>query len=244
MSDKQLTVVEHLTELRRALIISGASLLVCAGVSYIYIEKIFSFLVYPVGKLVFISPQEAFITYLKVSIISGIFLALPVILYQIWRFVSSGLTSQEKRYIIFFGPFSLVLFIGGSAFAYYLILPLGLKFLLGFASDTLQPMISVSKYISFAGMLILAFGVVFELPVVIMFLTKIHIVSPKLLKAKRKYSILIIFIIAALLTPPDIVTQCLMAGPLIVLYEISILLSKLVYKAPLTYPLPEGRGKR
>lgn len=187
-------------------------------------------LIKPAGKLVFIAPQEAFVTYIKVSLIAGIFLAFPVLIWQVWRFVSAGLTGTEKKYFLYYAPFSFMLFFIGSAFAYFVILPIGMRFLLGFATDSLQPMISVSKYVSFAGMLLLAFGVVFELPLVVLFLTKIRLVTPEFLKRKRKQSILIIFIVAAILTPPDMVTQCLMAGPLILLYEISILFSRLGYR--------------
>lgn len=228
MDDKQLTLVEHLSELRRRLVICFLSIFAGSLLCYLVIKRILDFLVKPVGKLVFIAPQEAFIAYLKLSLIAGIFLALPVILYQIWCFVSTGLKQNEKKYLLFYGPFSFVLFLAGASFAYFLILPLGLRFLLGFATSALQPMISISRYVSFVGMLLLVFGVVFELPLVIMFLTKINLVSPKLLREKRKYAILLIFIIAAVLTPPDIVTQILMAGPLILLYEISIFFSKFV----------------
>ncbi|MFH1378918.1 MAG: twin-arginine translocase subunit TatC [bacterium] len=228
MSDTQLTVVEHLTELRKRIIICLVSITAGAGLSYFFIQQIFDFIIKPVGKLVFISPQEAFVSYVKIAFISGIFLSLPIVLFQLWQFVSAALTVREKKYVFYFAPFSLMLFLGGAVFGYMVILPLGLRFLLGFAAETLTPMITMSKYVSFAGLLVLAFGVVFELPLVIMFLTKIRIITPQLLIKHRKYSILIIFIIAALLTPPDVVTQCLMAGPLMVLYEISILLSKLM----------------
>lgn len=230
MTDKQFTIVEHLAELRKSLIICFASIFAGAVICYAVHEKLLGFLMKPAGKLVFIAPHEAFIAYIKISLLAGVFLSLPVIIWQVWKFVSIALTSSEKKYIFYYMPFFFFLFFGGSAFAYFLILPLGMRFLLGFATETLQPMISVSKYISFAGMILLTFGVVFELPLVMMFLTKIHIVTPQFLKAKRKVSLIVIFIVAALLTPPDMITQCLMAGPLIVLYEVSILLSKLVYK--------------
>ena len=195
MADKQLALVEHLAELRRRLIICFISIFLGTFLCYLKIKKILDLLVRPIGKLVFIAPQEAFVAYLKLSLIGGVFLALPVILYQIWRFVSLGLKQNEKKYLLLYGPFSFLFFLGGASFAYFLILPLGIKFLLGFATNTLQPMISISKYVSFAGMLLLAFGVVFELPLVTMFLTKIKLVSPKFLREKRKYAIVLIFVI-------------------------------------------------
>ncbi len=228
MAEEQLTLVEHLTEFRKRLIICIVSAFFGSIISYLMIKRIMDLLIIPVGNLVFIAPHEAFITYIKLSIFAGIFLALPVILYQIWRFVASGLKKNEKKYILIYAPFSFIFFLIGSAFAYFLILPLGIRFLLSFATDTLSPMISLAAYINFAGMMILTFGVVFQLPLIIMFLTKINIVSTKFLKEKRKIALILIFIVAALLTPPDVITQILMAAPLIILYEISILLSKFV----------------
>lgn len=224
----ELTLVDHLSELRHRIIISIVSIFFGAVLSYFVIKRIMNLLIIPIGNLVFIAPQEAFITYIKLAIISGVFVALPVILFQVWRFVSVGLEQNERKYIIVYGPFSFILFLAGAAFAYFIILPLGIKFLLGFATDSLQPMISLKNYISFAGMLLLAFGVVFEMPLVILFLTKINLVSTEFLRKKRKYVIVFIFILAAVLTPPDIVTQLLMAGPLILLYEISIILARFI----------------
>lgn len=231
MEDKELSFVGHLSELRRVIIISVIGIVIGTIISFYFSKQILGILMKPVGNLVFIAPQEAFVTYLKVSFVAGILLALPIIMYQIWGFVSAALKVREKKYVFYYAPFSLLLFFSGVAFVYFVILPVGIKFLLGFATDMLKPMISVSKYVSFAGMLFIAFGIVFELPLVIMFLTKIHIVTPQWLTNKRKSNILIIFIVSALLTPPDIVTQLLMAGPLIFLYEVSIILSKIVYKS-------------
>jgi sec-independent protein translocase protein TatC len=228
MADREYTLIEHLTELRKRLIVCLATVFICSVICYLVVKKILFFLMAPVGELVFIAPHEAFVAYLKLSLIAGVFVASPIILYQVWRFVSSGLKQDEKKYLIFYVPLSFIFFLGGGLFAYFLILPLGLKFLLGLGTDILKPMISLKYYISFAGMLLLAFGIVFELPLVIMFLTKIGLVTPKVLRKKRKYIVFLIFIIAALLTPPDVITQLLMAGPLILLYEISILLSKFV----------------
>ncbi|MBU2591367.1 MAG: twin-arginine translocase subunit TatC [Nitrospinae bacterium] len=228
MDDKEITVVEHLEELRRRLIICVVSVILGAGLCYLVVKRIADLLARPVGNLVFLSPTEAFVTYLKLSLISGVFLASPIVLYQLWRFVSVALKGDEKKSLLIFAPFSFILFVGGVVFAYFFILPLGMDFMLGFATDTLRPMISFSSYVSFAGMFLLAFGVVFQLPLVMMFLTKIGIISPKFLRKKRRYAILIIFIVSAILTPPDVITQALMAGPLVVLYEISIILSNFV----------------
>jgi len=234
MEDKPQTLVEHLEELRSRIILSLAALLITTLLCYGFSQKILSIVTKPIQKLVdnlvYISPIELFYTHLKLAFFGGIFFASPIIIYQIWKFIVIALKPKEKRLIYFYTPFSFFSFIGGALFAYFFITPLGLKFLLSFSTPTITPMISVSKYISFLGMFLLISGTIFELPLVIMFLTKINIVTPQLLASKRKYAIVLIFIISALLTPPDVVTQILLAIPLILLYEISILCSKLIFK--------------
>ena len=171
-----------------------------------------------------------FITYLKVALIAGILLSAPFIFYQLWLFIAPGLYQREKRYVIPFVLFSTILFVGGALFGYFVVFPFGFKFFLGFSNQYIKALPSVKQYFSFSIKLLLAFGIVFELPVVVFFLTKMGLITPELLKKKRKYAILLIFIIAAILTPPDAATQCMMAVPLIVLYEISILVSKTARK--------------
>jgi len=172
--------------------------------------------------------QEAFTSYLKISVICGLFISLPFIAYQIYVFVRSGLTRKERGYVIFYGYTGFLLFIMGAGFAYLVLLPYALRFLLSFDGDNLKPMISISSYLSFLTIILLAFGGVFELPAVIIFLTKIGIVTPRILCRNRRYVLLVIFIIAAVLTPPDVFTQILLALPLLLLYEISILLSRMI----------------
>ena len=223
MSDRRLPLVEHLEELRKRIIICLVSVFILALLSYFYAETILALLMKAVGELVFIAPQEAFIAYLKIALFSGLFLSLPVILYQVWKFVSAGLLCKERKYLLIYGPLSFLLFLVGAAFSYQVVLPLGLKFLIDrYSTATLQPMISVSKYISFVGMFLLAFGIVFELPLVILFLVKIGLVSPQSLRRRRKEVIAITFILAAVMTPPDIFTQILLAIPILLLYEISL----------------------
>jgi len=228
MENIQLSFVQHLDELRKRIIICLLGIIAASIVSYFFVGKLIPYLAEPVGRLVFIQPLEAFITYLKIALICGFCLSLPLILYQVWAFICSGLTVRERRYIYLYAPLSLLLFLIGAIFAYKVIVPYGLKFLLSFGGPYIQPMISVSRYISFLGMMLLAFGVAFELPVVVMFLTKLGLVTPQFLRKKRKYVLLGIFILAALLTPPDIFTQLLMALPLILLYELSILLTMII----------------
>ncbi|MDH4206743.1 MAG: twin-arginine translocase subunit TatC, partial [Desulfobacteraceae bacterium] len=173
-------------------------------------------------KLIFTSLPEAFFTYLKVAFLSGIILAVPVIFYQFWMFVAPGLYDKEKRLMVPIVFLSTVFFVGGAFFGYFIVFPYGFKFFLGFASEIIRPLPSMREYLSFASKLLLAFGLVFELPLIITFLAKLGMVSVSFLKKNRKYALLLFFIGAAILTPPDVVTQIMMALPLMVLYEISI----------------------
>jgi len=230
MTDKRLTLVEHLEELRTGVIKSLIFIIIVSCGLYAFVDKILPNLTRPVGRLVFIAPQEAFISRIKIAFFGGLFLSAPFILFQVWRFVSSGLKPNEGKYVLIFGPLSVIFFLIGASFGYFIIVPIGIKFLLGFASDLMAPMITVSKYISFVGVLTLSFGVIFELPLVSLFLTKIGLVTPQFLSARRKQAVVLIFIAAAILTPPDIITQCLMALPLLIIYEISIIFSKIAHK--------------
>lgn len=153
----------------------------------------------------------------------GLLLASPVIFYQIWRFVAPGLYNHEKRVLMPFSILSSVFFLGGAAFGYFVVFPPAFKFLLGYSTDFLSPMPAVKEYFSLCLRLLIAFGVIFELPIFMVLLAKMGIVDVKFLNKHRKYAILLSFVIAAILTPtPDVINQCLMAVPLIVLYEVSI----------------------
>lgn len=230
MMDKKLTLIKHLEELRNRVIKSVVSVIIASCLLYSFVNIILPNLVKPVGKLVFIAPQEAFIARIKIAFFGGLFLSSPFILYQIWRFVSLALKPNERKYILIFGPLSLIFFFMGAFFGYFIIVPIGMRFLLGFATDFITPMITISRYISFVGILTLSFGVIFELPLISLFLTKIGLVTPEFLSGKRKHAVVLVFIVAAILTPPDIITQGLMALPLLVLYEIGIVFSKFAYK--------------
>ncbi|MEE9273968.1 MAG: twin-arginine translocase subunit TatC [bacterium] len=231
MTDEaSLPLTGHLTELRnRILIIIGTILVIFMG-TYYFSDWILTLVQRPVAglKLVFLSPTEAFFAHLKVAFFAAIFLGLPVTLLQIWRFCAPGLLTKEKRYVFPFVFFSTMCFIVGALFCYYLILPFGLRFLLSFATDSLVPQISIGFYISFVFKLILVFGFTFEIPLVTLLLVQIGVVTPEWLVTNRAYVIVGAFVVAAVLTPPDMVTQLLLAGPLIVLYEISIIIAKIV----------------
>jgi len=228
--DNRLTIVEHLNELRGRVIKSLIFVIVCSAILYNLIGIILPVIIRPAGRLVFIAPTEAFIVNIKIVFLGGIFISSPFLLYQVWQFVSMALKENEKKYVLIFGIISFFLFILGAAFGYFIIIPIGLKFLLGFATDFITPMITISKYISFVGTMIFAFGVVFQLPLILLFLTKIGMVTPMFLSSKRRHAIVCMFILSATLTPPDVITQCLMAVPLLVLYEIGIIFSKCAYR--------------
>ncbi|WP_319526568.1 twin-arginine translocase subunit TatC [uncultured Desulfosarcina sp.] len=220
----------HLEELRKRLITSFIAVGVGFAISYGFKEKLFQILTQPLisvmkqgETLIYTGLPEAFFTFLKVSFLAGLMLASPVIIYQFWMFIAPGLYEQEKKLLVPIVLLSTIFFVGGSLFGYFIVFPYGFDFFLGFATETIRPMPSMKEYLSFSAKLLLAFGLVFELPLVITFLAKLGIVSVPFLKKNRKYALLLFFVGAAILTPPDVVTQIMMALPLMVLYEISII---------------------
>lgn len=233
MEEKQ-TFIEHLEELRKRLIISLIAVGIGFGICYIFSKEIFQLLMIPLQKalpkgatMIFTTPAEAFFTYFKVALLAGIFAASPVILYQIWLFVAPALYSHEKKYVIPFVISSTLLFIGGAAFGYFIVFPFGFKFLLSFATDLIQPAPRLKESLSFCSMLLFAFGLTFELPLLILFLSKVGVVNARMLARNRRYAIVAIFIVAAILTPPDVVSQLMMAIPLLILYEAGIWIAKI-----------------
>ena len=231
----------HLDELRSRLIKSFIAVVVAACFFYPSVDRFLAFLIRPVGKVVFTSPADAFVVRLMLLICGGVVLALPVVVYQLWQFVAAGLKEDEKKYIRFFAPASFVLFVVGCVFGYWVIIPVGMKFLLSFATESIVPMITLPNYISFILTLVLAFGLCFQLPLVLMFLAKIGIVTPAFLVQKRKHAIVLILIASAVLTPsPDAVSQILMAGPLLVLYELGVVASKFMESHGLKPVVPGG----
>ena len=220
----------HLEELRKRLIFCFIAVGIGFVLSYGFKEKLFQILTRPLisvmqtgDKLIFTGLPEAFFTYLKVAFLSGIILAAPVIFYQFWMFVAPGLYNKEKRFMAPIVFLSTFFFVGGAFFGYFIVFPYGFKFFLGFASEIIQPLPSMREYLSFASKLLLAFGLVFELPLIITFLARLGMVSVSFLKKNRKYALLLFFVGSAILTPPDVVTQIMMALPLMLLYEISII---------------------
>lgn len=228
--EDKLPFTAHLEELRKRLIVCFVAVGIGFVASYGFKEKLFKILTRPLisvmqtgDNMIFTGLPEAFFTYLKVSFLAGLMLAAPIIIYQFWMFVAPGLYHKEKRLLIPIVFLSSVFFIGGALFGYFVVFPFGFKFFLGFATDAIRPLPSMKEYLAFSAKLLLAFGLVFELPLVITFLARLGLVSVEFLKKNRKYAILLFFVFAAILTPPDVVTQIMMALPLMVLYEISII---------------------
>jgi sec-independent protein translocase protein TatC len=220
--------LDHLEELRQRLIKSIASILIFSIVIYFFSEQIINYLSRPVGTVYFTSPTEAFAVRIKLSLILGLIASVPVILYQLWQFIVPGLTKKEVRYVIPIVLISSLFFFGGAIFCYFLVLPLGIKFLLGYQTERLLPLIKIGDYISFISWMVLAFGLVFQLPIVTFFLGKLGIVSAQSLAKGRKYAFVSILILAAVLTPsPDVFSQLLLAVPLYVLYELSIIVVRI-----------------
>jgi sec-independent protein translocase protein TatC len=239
-----MTIVEHLEELRVRLLVALTAFALATAASLLMVERILAVLLRPVGQVVFLAPTEAFVVRLKVAALSGVFLSMPVTLFQAWRFVSVGLTGTERHYALGLLPVALVLFVGGGAFAFTTILPIGVQYLLGYQTPTLVPMISVQAYTSFATAFVLAFGLVFQLPVVILMLARLGIVTPASLAAGRKYALLGIVTLSAVLTPGgDLFSQLLMAAPTYLLYEASIWVARLAGRAARAAPQQmEGVG--
>jgi sec-independent protein translocase protein TatC len=232
MMDEQekIPFTAHLEELRKRLIVCFIAVGTGFVLSYGFKEKLFKILTRPLisvmqpgDELIFTGLPEAFFTYLKVALLSGIILSAPVIFYQFWMFVAPGLYNKEKRLLFPIVFLSSFFFIGGALFGYFVVFPFGFKFFLGFATEYIRALPSMREYLSFSSKLLLAFGLVFELPLIITFLAKLGLVSVEFLKQNRKYALLLFFVGAAIITPPDVVTQIMMALPLMVLYEISII---------------------
>lgn len=237
--NNKISVLGHLQELRKRLIKSAIAVLITTGVSFFFAEDIFKILIMPTGgiNLIYIEMTEMISTYMKVCLISGIILAMPVIVYQFLMFLAPALTPKEKRMVFMVTPWIALMFAGGVVFGYFILVPPAVKFLVSFGSEIATAQIKVGNYVSVVTRLLLAIGLVFETPVVTTFLAKLGVITPHWLASKRKPAIVVAFIVAAIITPTwDPINQTIVAGPLIVLYELSIWLAKLVAKKPVPTP--------
>lgn len=217
-----MSVVDHLSELRTRLVIAIVAIIIGTLGAYYYVEDILQILVAPAGKLYYTKPTEAFFTYMKISLVAGCIVSSPVWFYQIWAFIVPALSKGEKRVTFMVVPTAVVLFVVGVLFSYYLVLPMAIQFFIGFGTDELQPLFSIGQYIDFVIAFILPFGITFELPLILIALGILGILSSDRLREYRKMFILLAFIIGAAISPtPDMLSQTMIAGPMILLYEIS-----------------------
>lgn len=227
--DREMSFLEHLEELRARLIRSLLGILLGSILGYAFGKPLIAFLGKPVGTLYFFSPPEAFLVRLKVAFFTGLFLAMPYVLYQLWAFVKPGLTPGERALALPLIVSGTVLFYLGVAFGLFLAVPFGLKVLLAFGGEGMQALIGARNYFDFLLILLLAFGILFQFPVVVVILTLAGILNPETLKRQRRFVILGIFVAAAIITPSvDFITQSLLAIPLWLLFEIAVFISSFI----------------
>jgi len=254
MEEQKMSLIEHLSELRKRIVVCLVALLIAFLITFSFSEYIFKLLLFPLNyspqfslkeglvfvpdqklqntKLVFLGPAEAFWMNMKIALVSGFILIIPIVFYQLWRFISPGLYQHEKKYIIPFVLSASGLFLVGVIFCYLIVLPFAMSFLLNYkVGDFLMPMLSVGLYIDFLLKFLLAFGFVFELPILIVITTRMGLITPQTLKKYRKLAIILAFVVAAIITPtPDAFNQTLMAVPMIILYEFGIWISIILNK--------------
>ena len=236
MRDRELTIMQHLAELRRRVIICVLALIAGSAVGFIFFRQIIELLLRPArdldpetgGQLIFIEVTELLTTSIKVSFFAGFILAFPVVLYQVIRFVAPGLTGRERRYLLGFLPGAMLAFASGVAFGYFVLTPPALHFLLTFGEGVATPMIRVSNFVNLMIRLLFWMGIAFETPLVMYLLAQLGIVTARGLSRFRRYWVVVAFILGAIITPTvDPVNQALVAVPLLALYELGILLAKL-----------------
>ena len=228
--DKELSLVQHLSEFRDRLMVAAIAVVITTAISFIFTTQIIELLIRPAGvgiRLISLSPTENFTTYMRVALFSGIALAMPVILYEIYAYIDPALHPHERRFALTAGPFVLALFVFGMLFCYFFILPNAINFLIHFADVVFDNQLRASEYLSFVTTFILGMGLVFEMPVLIWALVRLGVVSRSWLTARRRYVFLIVFVIAAVVTPtPDPFNQSLVAIPMYLLFELGLLLSR------------------
>ena len=223
----------HIADLRKRLTISTITVVVMFFACFSFYEPILEWMMAPVKhalpvgtSMIAVEIQETFFTAMKVAFFAGFIISLPVIFWQLWLFLAPGLYDHEKKLVVPFVFFATLMFLLGASFAYYIVVPVGFDFLIAFGNSVVSVLPSIGKYVGFFTKLMIGFGIAFELPVITFFLAKIGIVNDQMLKDFFRYAVVLIFIISAILTPPDVISQVLMAAPLLILYGVSIYIAK------------------
>ena len=237
--DRPMGLMDHLSELRGRLVRCCLAVMVGFIACWAVVDPIFDALVAPLlsvlpdgSHAIYTTLPEGFFTRMHIAFVAGVFVSSPAIFYQVWAFIAPGLYEEEKRSIIPVAVMSAFFFISGGAFCYFVVFPNAFAFFMSYATDTIVAMPKISDYLSFVLKLILAFGLVFEMPLFAFFLARMGIITAELMRRVRRYAILAIFIVAAILSPPDVVSQLLMAAPMLVLYEVSIFVAAGFGKKP------------
>ena len=223
----------HIADLRKRLTISTITVVVMFFACFSFYEPILEWMMAPVKhalpagtSMIAVEIQETFFTAMKVAFFGGFIISLPVIFWQLWLFLAPGLYDHEKKLVVPFVFFATLMFLLGAAFAYYIVVPIGFDFLIAFGNSVVSVLPSIGKYVGLFTKLLIGFGIAFELPVITFFLAKIGLVNDQMLKDFFRYAVVLIFIISAILTPPDVISQVLMAAPLLILYGVSIYIAK------------------
>ena len=237
MIEDKLPFVAHLKELRDRILICILAVGVAFIGTYYFKERIFGFLMRPFTKVmppqssfIFTSLTEAFLTYFKIALVASLFVAAPVILYEVWKFVSPGLYDKEKRYIIPFISFGSIFFLIGGLFCYFVVMPTVYRFFVSYAGPYIVPMPTLKEYMNLTLKLLVIFGFIFEMPLVAYYLSRVGIIKYRTLAKKRRYAILAIVVVSAIITPPELTSQILMALPMYALFEVSVLIARVFGK--------------
>lgn len=235
--EKPMTLLEHLGELRSRLVRSFLAIAVAFFVCYAFAKDLFYYLSLPLlkvmpadAKFIYTGVAEGFFVDLKVSFVAAVFVACPFLFYQIWAFIAPGLYEEEKRYVTPLAFCSAFFFLGGATFCYFVVFPFAFKFFMSYSTENIVAMLSINEYLGFALKMLIAFGLIFEMPLFSFFLSRMGIVTAARMRSVRKYAVLAVFIIAAILTPPDVFSQIMMAVPMLFLYEISIFVAAIFGK--------------
>ncbi len=237
MIDEKKPFVSHLKELRDRLVVAIIGVGIAFIVTYTFKERIFQFLMQPFiavmpaqSSFIFTSVTEAFITYFKISLVAALFLAAPVLLYEVWMFVSPGLYEKEKKYAIPFITFGSILFLVGALFCYWIVMPFIYRFFVSYAGQFIIPMPTLKDYMNLSLKMLIIFGLIFQMPLLAYYLARAGVINYRLLAGKRRYAILGIVVLSAIITPPEVTSQLLMAIPMYGLYEVSVLIARVFGK--------------